>query len=250
MKKEQRNFLVMVMLLVIVCLCGQILNLYHVSEHYHEFVDTRNCFGVDRFFDTLSNIGFFLVGIIFFYKIYNANEFDINLWLVAIGSILVCFGSGYYHLLPMDSRLLWDRLPISLVFCGILCYSVHANNLIKESWISKVNIGYLVFSICSVLIWYVGALYGKNWLGPYVFIQFGGLILLVYIALTGKNKKFNKSIYAVLFMYVLAKICEHFDVLIYQITNEFVSGHTLKHIFAAVALYYWFPKNMLRKEHE
>lgn len=30
-----------------------------------------------------------------------------------IGVAAVAFGSGYYHLKPNDSRLVWDRLPVS-----------------------------------------------------------------------------------------------------------------------------------------
>jgi hypothetical protein len=35
--------------------------------------------------------------------------------------------------------------------------------------------------------------------------------------------------------YVMAKVCEQLDGTIYQSTNYFVSGHTLKHLLAAVA---------------
>jgi hypothetical protein len=38
--------------------------------------------------------------------------------------------------------------------------------------------------------------------------------------------------------YALAKICEHFDKAIFQATGGFWSGHTLKHLIAAIALYY------------
>lgn len=34
--------------------------------------------------------------------------------------------------------------------------------------------------------------------------------------------------------YVLAKICEALDKYIYKWTNNTVSGHTLKHLFAAI----------------
>jgi len=35
----------------------------------------------------------------------------------------------------------------------------------------------------------------------------------------------------------LAKLAEHFDVKIYKLTSGIISGHTLKHILAAIGLY-------------
>lgn len=246
MNKEQKNIFYLFVTLLGVAGIGQLLGLFHLSEHYHDFVDERTFFGIHRFLDTFSNIGFLWIGILFVKEMLLQDEKDSNLIWVTIGTILVCFGSGYYHLMPEDSRLLWDRLPISIVFAGVLSYSLHVNNLVKDSWKKSFDIGYLVFSMFSVLVWYIGSLQNQNWLAPYVFIQFGGMILLIYIAFTGKNKDFNQKIFYVLAWYVLAKLCERFDDSIFQTTQQIVSGHTLKHIFSAIALYQWFPKE--RKE--
>lgn len=247
MNKEQKNTFYLFVVLLFIAGVGQFFGWFHLSEHYHDFVDERKFLGIPRFFDTVSNFGFFLVGFLFIKEIFLKDEKDKNLIWIAIGTILVCFGSGYYHLMPEDSRLLWDRLPISIVFAGILSYSLHANELIKVSWKKSFDIGYLVFSIMSVLIWYIGSLENKSWLSAYVFVQFGGMIILIYVSLIGKNKEFNQKIFAVLIWYVVAKICEHFDSTIYQWTEQMISGHTLKHIFSAIALYQWFPKEKEEK---
>lgn len=247
MNKEQKHFLYLFAGLLGFSILGQFFNLFQISSHYHEFVDERNFMGISRVWDTVSNVAFLWVGCLFIKEIFLTDKKDHNLILVAIGSILVCFGSAYYHLLPADSRLLWDRLPIAVVFAGILNYSIHSNQMIKESMKNQFDIGYLLFSISAVLIWYIGSLYEKNWLGLYVFIQFGGMILLIYMAMTGKNKEFNKKIILVLLWYVLAKLAEHFDNQIYHMTNELFSGHTLKHILSAIALYQWFPKEEKEK---
>lgn len=247
MNQMQKNTMLLMLGLFGVSMIGQSLGLFNLSGHYHEFVDTRNIFGMSRFFDTVSNIGFLFVGVIFIKEILLQNKKDFNLMLIAVGSILVFFGSSFYHLFPSDARLLWDRLPISMVFAGILSYSLSANNLIIEKYKNKFDISYLMFSIFSVVFWYVGSLQQASWLGPYVFVQFGGMITLVYIAIKGENKDFNKKIYYVLAWYILAKLCEHFDQSIFNITYEMFSGHTLKHLLAAVALYCWFPKENTEK---
>lgn len=247
MNQVQKNTMLLMVGLFLISMIGQALGMFHLSGHYHEFIDSRGFFGIDRFFDTVSNIGFLIVGALFVKEIFLKDQKDFNLILIAIGSILVFFGSSFYHLLPTDARLLWDRLPISMVFAGILSYSLFANNLIPEKYKNKFNVGYLLFSICSVVFWYVGSLQQQTWLGPYVFVQFGGILTLIYIALKGENKSFNKKIWAVLMWYILAKLCEHFDQSIFNLTHELFSGHTLKHVFAAIALYYWFPKESKEK---
>lgn len=247
MNQMQKNTMLLMVGLFMISVIGQILGLFHLSNHYHEFIDVRNFFGINRFFDTLSNIGFLIVGGLFIKEIFLKDQKDFNLILIALGSILVFFGSSYYHLQPSDARLLWDRLPISIVFAGILSYSLSINNLIVEKHKNKFNVGYLLFSVFSVLFWYIGSLQQASWLGPYVFVQFGGMLTLIYIAIKGENKNFNKNIWYVLAWYVAAKLCEHFDETIFNYTHQLLSGHTIKHLLAAVALYAWFPKENKEK---
>lgn len=247
MNRGQKNVCYLFLMLFVLVSLGQMFGWFHVSDHYHKFVDERIIFSIPRFADTVSNLGFLVIGMIFLKEMLLKNEKDHNLKVIVVGTILICFGSGYYHLSPENSRLLLDRLPISMVFAGVLSYSLHQNQLIKESWKKSFDTIYLLFSVLSVLIWYIGSLKGQDWLSMYVFVQFGGMIILIYIALIGKNKEFNKKIMYVLMWYVLAKVCEHFDQYIYNITSEMMSGHTLKHIFSAIALYQWFPKEKKEK---
>ena len=65
MNKEQKGFLGLMLLMLLMGLMGQYFGLFQLSEHYHEFADERGIFGLSRFMDTLSNIGFLYVGIIF-----------------------------------------------------------------------------------------------------------------------------------------------------------------------------------------
>lgn len=41
-----------------------------------------------------------------------------------LGLALTGFGSAYYHLAPDSARLIWDRLPLTLVFMAILAATV------------------------------------------------------------------------------------------------------------------------------
>ena len=41
-----------------------------------------------------------------------------------IGAALTCFGSSYYHLAPDNPRLVWDRLPMTLGFSGLVAAAI------------------------------------------------------------------------------------------------------------------------------
>lgn len=244
MKKEKMGFLCLMSVMLLMGLLGQYFGVFQLSEHYHNFADERGIFGLSRFMDTFSNVAFLYVGFIFIKEILLQDKRDKNLILVAMGTFLVCFGSGYYHLSPDNHRLLWDRLPMAMVFSGILMYSVQYVNLVNEKYKNYWTIGYFVFSIISVLVWYIGSLQNESWLGLYVVVQFGGMLGLTYVALFGKNKEMTQRIIGVLIWYICAKLCEHYDQIIFEITKEFISGHTIKHLLSAIALYVWFPKEL------
>jgi hypothetical protein len=100
---------------------------------YHRFADQSTWFGVPHFFDTSSNLLFVLAGLAglgFLHSAAGRRAFRdrreaLPYALCFFATILVGFGSGYYHLAPDNSRLVWDRAAISLAlmswFAAILC---------------------------------------------------------------------------------------------------------------------------------
>lgn len=233
-------------------LCGVLgmLGFFHLSADYHSFADQRSFWGISYGLNVLSNIAFCAVGLLACWNYYREGQRDTNLWMTAIGAIVVCIGSGYYHLEPNDYRLLWDRLPMSLVFSGIFCYGVTQLKLVPFWDKNKFSYGYLVFSIAAVVCWFMGTLININLLAPYVFLQFGGLILLCYMAMIAyreKEKSLTYKIIAILVIYALAKVTETYDSQIFEITNHFISGHTIKHLLSAMALYIWLLTGQNKK---
>src|SRR3954465_9137722 len=97
-------------------------------ENYHNFADAQTFFGIPRAWDVLSNLGFLVVGVIglcyLFSRVSDPAFLDQReRWPYAVlfaGVLLTCFGSGYYHLAPDDARLVWDRLPMTLGFMGLV----------------------------------------------------------------------------------------------------------------------------------
>ena len=89
---------------------------------YHNFADRRAFFGFPNFLDVASNLAFLFVGI-FGLNICLKNRLGSlrNAWLVLFAGItLVSVGSAYYHWNPNNQTLVWDRLPMTIGFMGIV----------------------------------------------------------------------------------------------------------------------------------
>jgi hypothetical protein len=100
-------------------------------QWYHMFADQRRFFGIANFNDVVSNFPFAVVGVwglVFVLRADGRQERTHFLdqrerWpylIVFVGLILTAFGSSYYHLRPGNARLVWDRLPMAIVFMSLL----------------------------------------------------------------------------------------------------------------------------------
>ena len=217
---------------------------------YHNFADHRVWLGIPNFGDVASNLPFAFVGIwglIFLFSNQSSGSFTDKRehWaylLVFLGLFLTAFGSGYYHLAPDNERLVWDRLPMTIVFMALVAALIGERISIRLSLILLPIL--LLIGVGSVLQWYWGELQGRGDLRIYAAVQvYAGLVLLLMLIFPAKYSR--SSDYAVIAaFYALAKILELTDRKIFQAIHV-VSGHTLKHLAAAMAGY-WILK-MLQK---
>lgn len=236
--------------LFLVSFIAQLLGvLTKLSPTENLFADLRTLCGIHNIGDVLSNLSFMVVGFYAIAHLIKNDSRDINMWLIALGSLAVGLGSAYYHANPSNNRLLWDRLPMSIVFSGIFMYSVNALDLIKKVNYKVASLAYLLFSVSTVLIWYVGFKTHINLIAPYVFLQFGGMVLIITLsvmALFEKKIQLAKTLFAIIFCYAIAKVFEHFDFQIFTMLNHLISGHSIKHLVSALAIFIWFK--MLKKQ--
>ena len=189
-------------------------------ESYHAFADARRLFGVPNFWNVASNVPFAVLGVMGLWSFHGT----VNRSLF-VGLLLTAFGSAYYHFAPNDARLVWDRLPMTLVFMALLAGLIaQGRDRRREPWILAVLLG---CGVASVLWWNA-----TGELRPYAVVQFGpGLVILpAFWRATGRRYLGGAFGY-----YVLAKVAEFSDGAIYSVIP--LSGHTLKHVFAALAAY-------------
>ena len=201
---------------------------------YNMFADIRTCLGIPNFGNVASNAAFLIVGLMGL-KLCLTGRIDgaARSWTTFFfGTFLVAFGSAYYHWSPNNATLAWDRLPMTIGFMGLFAALVAEHvRLDIERTLLRVAI---VVGILSVVWWRY-----TDDLRLYVWVQFGPLLAIVFLLFAYPGRySHRKYLGWGLAFYVLAKVAEFGDAAIYSATGSMISGHTLKHLLAAVAPYF------------
>ena len=206
---------------------------------YHAFADGRTFWGIPNTLDVLSNIALAVagfMGMLAALKRLRRQNFNAPVFQYLIffsGVFMTGFGSLYYHLWPSNQTLIWDRLPITILSIGFFC-SVISEMVSPKA--SLVLVGpLLLIGIGSVFYWHYTESLGSGDLRLYGIVQFLPLILIVLIFLMYKfPENYLSYIIGLLIFYSLSRLTENFDQQIFA-ALQFISGHTLKHLFAATA---------------
>ncbi|MFK7794168.1 MAG: alkaline phytoceramidase [Gammaproteobacteria bacterium] len=208
---------------------------------YHDFSDSVGMFNIPNILNVLSNLPFILVGLLGLHRLSRINSLNIvnenKLAYVALffGTTLVAFGSSYYHLWPDNQTLVWDRLPMTIAFMGLFSIVISEYISIKLGKILLAPL--LALGLLSVFYWHVTEANGEGDLRFYAIVQFFPMLAIPIILLTFKSSFSHASGYWwLLAAYIAAKLFEHFDAAIHDLLIV-VSGHSIKHVAAAIGVY-------------
>jgi hypothetical protein len=215
---------------------------------YHCFADQRTVLGVPHGLNVVSNVPFLVVGVFGLWFLGSGEalrpggpfrrpreRWPFILFFLGVG--LTSLGSSYYHLDPNNERLLWDRLPMAVAFMSLFAA------VLAERVSLRVGLGLLpvlvTAGLASVLYWYWTEQRGEGDLRPYYLVQFGSMLALpVLLLLFPPYYTGTACLFGALGWYAAAKIFEHLlDAPIFA-WGGWISGHTLKHLAAALAAYW------------
>ena len=226
--------------IVLLTLIGFLTGPIPQPEAYHHFADQRNLWGVTNGWDVFSNLLFAAAGIWGVFLILskkNVHFIDTSakaMWLfVAIGLILTAIGSSYYHLNPTNSSLVWDRLPMTIIFMSYVAALIGERiNIRLGLFLWPILI---CFGLYSVFDWYASELRGESDLRLYLGVQLFTILatVIMLFAPSPYNRKWDIAL--VILLFGLARIFEIYDHEIWDFTRHFISGHTLKHVAAGLA---------------
>jgi ceramidase len=215
------------------------------DPEYFLFADNRPLWGIPNFGDVVSNLPFSLVGILGLLAVrthwQDTSRFidlkeSLPFAIAFTGLLLLGPGSAYFHLTPNNGTLVWDRLPMTLVFMAffsiIIAERIH---LLAGLYLLPIL---LVVGIGSVIYWSVTESAGHGDLRPYALVQFlPALIIPIIILMFPPRYSGGRYLIEMIAWYGLAKLFEFYDAQVYAFTAHFVSGHTLKHLATSLGAF-------------
>lgn len=206
---------------------------------YHDFADHRSWFGIGNFLDVASNAGFAIggiAGLAITFRRRTGFELDAERWPYALffaGMLGTALGSAHYHLLPDNERLFWDRLPMTVAFMSLIAAQIVDRMSIRAGLFLLLPL--LGIGAVSVYHWRATERAGEGNLLPYAILQgYSVVVLLIFAAWHPSRYTRGNDVYGIFAAYVIAKVLEHFDREVLGLGGV-VSGHTLKHVAAAIA---------------
>jgi hypothetical protein len=208
---------------------------------YHNFADQRSWLGVRNFGDVASNVLFAVAGawgMIWLGSAASGARFvdSRERWpylVFFLGLLLTAFGSGYYHLAPDDPRLVWDRLPMTIAFMGLVAAMLAERVSVPAGlWLLPFLV---LIGVRSVVWWWHTEQIGAGDLRFYAAVQVYAVLVLPLLLLLPPRYTRSADFGVIFGLYVLAKIFETADRQVFWLTRHAVSGHTLKHVAAGAA---------------
>jgi len=222
------------------------------DPEYHAFADQRIFISIPHAFDVLSNIPFLVVGLVGLSYAAKARQdpacFEqpwewYGFTLLCAGIALVSLGSGYYHWDPNNSSLVWDRLPMTIGFTTL--FALQIGERLSMTAGKRLLPVLVILGLASVVYWDWTEQQGQGDLRFYAMVQFLPLVTILLL-LWVRPPRYTHGSYLVIALgfYAGAKLLEVLDDTIFGV-GHFISGHTLKHLAAGLAV--WFIINMFRK---
>ena len=201
------------------------------SAAYHDFADRRAWLGVPNFADVASSLPFLVIGLLGVAGSarWTAGEARRSWRILFVAVALVGPGSAYYHLDPGNDTLVWDRLPMGIAFMALFVA------LLTE----RVDPRGQRFVLAPALALGAGAAlhaYLSEDLRLWIWVQLAALLAVPALLILHPARYTRGG--ALLFglgCYTAAKIVEFADLRIFEATAGLLSGHTLKHLIAALA---------------
>jgi len=192
------------LLLLTAALAGALALLAPLAQplSYHEFADQRAFFGVPNFLNVLSNLALLLVA--------------------ALGLGLLRRGSGAVFVERAE------RWPYVLFFLAVAATSL------GSAWyhLAPDNTG-----AATVIYWHFSAALGAENVLPYFALQaYAILAVLVLLGCCPPRYSHGRYLLLTLALYGAALATERLDHPLFAL-GQFVSGHTVKHLLAALAVH-------------
>jgi hypothetical protein len=216
------------------------------DQAYHRLADGRAALGIPNVLNVLSNAGFLLVGALGFGFVSGQGPATSSAflepgerWPYAVffaGLLLTGLGSAYYHWAPGNERLVWDRLPLAITLMGLLDATIAERIGVRPAL--RMLLPLVALAAASVGYWHLTEQRGAGDLRLYALVQFYPLLAVpLMLGLLPPRYTRGGDLLAAAATYALARLPELGDAWVFSVTRV-LSGHTFKHLTAALAGYW------------
>jgi hypothetical protein len=210
---------------------------------YHAFADCRAFWSVPNFLNVLSNLPFLIAGcwgmalILVGGGRFIEQRECLPYLVFFLGALLTAFGSAYYHLAPDNARLVWDRLPMTLGFAGLVSAAIAERGNLRTGL--RLLWPLLALGAFTVVYWYATELAGRGNVIPYGLYQGWSILAIVLLITLFPATRYSHGRYLAwaAAWYGFAKVFETFDLAVFRASGGMVSGHSIKHVLAAIGVF-------------
>lgn len=219
-------------------------------ESYHAFAGDVAWLGIPHFQNVVSNLGFLIVGLVGLNQVLRkkivSTSHDSILKEASVffffSMVLLCFGSGYYHWAPTTDTLFWDRFTMVLGFMTFLSMVISdrlASPKFNKTQQFTLWFALLALGVYSVVDWRWSEQRGAGDMRLYQSVQVFSLLYLLFFAFAFPDRRLKKKILAQsVGWYAVAKVLEAADGKFYDLFHGITAGHPLKHLAAAMGVYF------------
>jgi len=156
------------------------------------------------------------------------------LWMIFFASVVfIGLGSAYYHGDPTDFRLMGDRLPIAVALMTFI--SIFFGEEAGTVWANRLFFPLAGLGVLIVVGWMVGEARGEGDLRLYVWLHLFALLTLFLFIFRPMALRRRFFLMAAGLLFAGSKLLEFYDHQIFS--HLYVSGHMLKHLAGAGAVY-------------
>ena len=205
---------------------------------YHLLADTRSWGPIPRAGDVLTNLAILAVGVAglaLWPRVHVVPEERAPYALLVAGMLLTALGSAYYHWAPSDARLVWDRLPMTLVIAALLSFVLA--DRVDPAFARTAWWPFALLGVASVLWWSWSERFGPGDLLLYVVVRAGAGIVILFLLLFRPGRHSHAGwLVAAIVLDVAMTVAETLDRPIFETTGGLLSGHNLKHLLAGALL--------------
>lgn len=208
------------------------------DQNYHDFADQRKLWNIPNFFNVITNLPFAIVGMLGLQGARNIKEKELKSIFFTLFTVflLLTLGSSYYHWVPGNITLVYDRIPIVIILMSFFAFIIY--RCINKGTGYKAFVILNTLGVISVIYWAFSESRGNGDLRWYGMVQFFPIIAIpLILILYNSSVELRKEIFLIFLFFGVAKVSERFDKEIYYLLNNIISGHSLKHLFMVAAGY-------------